>query len=519
MMMLPSLTEERKHVADTANNETVYGSIQPRIWTPPLRELDPDTSYGYDVIDFARDVLNQPLDPWQEWAVIHLGELLENGRPRFREILILVARQNGKTHLLYVLVLYWLFWEQWPLIVGTSTNLQVAKEAWEKAVEAAETIPALKRFLAPGGIRRANGQEHLKTIRDSGGFAKYIIQPSNRRGGRGFTIDRLILDELREHQSWDAWNASVPATNARPNAQVIAISNQGDDNSIVLNSLRETAIKSIEQGTSHLDRTGIFEWSAPEFADISDPTVWAMANPNLGYRLPLDAIKGPALRALEMGGAEEAGFKTEMLCIPVRALEAAIDPKRWDECYLPGNLNDLASETSWGFDVNLNGTHATLVAAAPKDGFIREQVIAEWRTDQMDKVVEDLTRLLNTHKPRAFAWIPSGPAATYAGELKKTYLAPRVRVEELSGADVPAAVMGFAEAVQHLRIHHNNDPLLNDHVKSAQKRWTGDRFTITRKGSGSSDAVYAAAIAHHLAQTMPPKPNYKLIGPDDEGED
>jgi phage terminase large subunit-like protein len=65
--------------------------------------------------------------------VIHAGELLPDGRPRFRTVLVLVARQNGKTHALKVLGLYWQFVEMWPLILGMSTNLDYAREAWEKA--------------------------------------------------------------------------------------------------------------------------------------------------------------------------------------------------------------------------------------------------------------------------------------------------------------------------------------------------------------------------------------------------
>ncbi len=110
--------------------DEIYGSTTPRVWTPSLVELTPATSFGYDVIDFARDVLGEPLDAWQEWLVIHLGELLPDGRPRFRKVLVIVARQNGKTHLSRVLILYWLFVERVRLVLGTSTDRNEAKRAW-----------------------------------------------------------------------------------------------------------------------------------------------------------------------------------------------------------------------------------------------------------------------------------------------------------------------------------------------------------------------------------------------------
>ena len=51
------------------------GSTQPRIFTPPLRELTPDTSLGFAAIEFATEVCNIELFPWQRWLLVHALEL------------------------------------------------------------------------------------------------------------------------------------------------------------------------------------------------------------------------------------------------------------------------------------------------------------------------------------------------------------------------------------------------------------------------------------------------------------
>ena len=51
------------------------GYAEPRIWTKPLRELTPETSLGFEVIDYAREVLHVELRPWQKWLLIHALEL------------------------------------------------------------------------------------------------------------------------------------------------------------------------------------------------------------------------------------------------------------------------------------------------------------------------------------------------------------------------------------------------------------------------------------------------------------
>ena len=60
------------------------GKTEPRIWTPPLRELTPDTSLGFACVEYARTVLRKNLYPWQEWALIHA---LERGDLDWRNVM------------------------------------------------------------------------------------------------------------------------------------------------------------------------------------------------------------------------------------------------------------------------------------------------------------------------------------------------------------------------------------------------------------------------------------------------
>src|SRR5690606_31377615 len=115
----------------------VLGSVTPRLWTPPLRELTPETSYGFDFNWFCDEVVGEPNDPWQEWLSIHAGELLADGRPRFRTVLVLVARQQGKTSWARKLILFWMFVERVPSILGTSTDRSYAKKCWVEVCQMA----------------------------------------------------------------------------------------------------------------------------------------------------------------------------------------------------------------------------------------------------------------------------------------------------------------------------------------------------------------------------------------------
>lgn len=501
------------------------GRTEPRLWTPPLRSLTPDTSYGFDVIDFARDQLFRPLDPWQEWLVIHAGELLPDGRPRFRKVLVLVARQNGKTELLVILTLFWLWVDQVPMVLGTSTKLDYAAESWKKACRLARRVPDLKAEIpVRGGIRKANGEQVLwranRQEEDLDEGSRYKIAASNEEGGRSLTIDRLVLDELRQHHDYTAWDASVPATTAVADAQIWAISNAGSSKSVVLNDTRDAALTYMASGDGD-PRLGLFEWSAPAGASPLDLAALAQANPNLGHRIDPDALLGEAATALAKGGLKLSGFRTEAMCQRVSLLDPAIDPTAWSAeapagCLDPGTLTEARTRIALCVDVSLDQQHATLAAAALlPDGRSRVEVVAAWAgADSVRQLRADLPGWVKKIRPRTLGWFPNGPAAAVAADLKKGttvgWPPSGVLVEEIKG-DVPAVCMGFSALVRAFQIAHSADPLLDAHVAGAEKVSTGDRWRFTRRGAGHCDGAYAAAGAVHLARTLPAVGRQRLV--------
>jgi phage terminase large subunit-like protein len=497
------------------------GSVTPRLFTPPLRDLaEPGASVGPLQVEFARETLRAPFDPWQEFLALHAGELLPDGRPRFWLVLVLVARQNGKTHVPVVLAPFWSLVEQVPLILGTSTKLDYAQESWEKAItllkDASATpgdplygeIPAADREW----LRRANGEQRWTL-----GRSRYKIAPANEEGGRSLTIWRLILDELRQHFDRSAWNAAVPATEAVPDAQVWALSNAGSDKSVVLNAERAAALHFIATGEGD-PRVGIFEWSAPDGADPTDPEALAMANPQFGYRMDPERMLGKARSAVAEGGETLAGFRTESMCQRVKVLDPAIDPGSWARCLDPGSLADLRSRLAVVVDVAPDGGHVAAYAAAVlEDGRVRVDPAGAWDgVGCVDAAERALPAVLARVKPRVLGWFPGGPGAALAARLKdrgNRGWPPRgVRVEEIR-AEVPAVCMGFEQMVVAGQVAHSGDPLLDAHVAVAERLRTGDVWRFSRKGeTGHVDAVYAAAGAVHLARTMPaPRPAPRVI--------
>lgn len=480
--------------------------MEPRLWTPPLRELTPETSMGFEVIDFAEQI-GHPLLPWQEFAVVHGMELLPDGRPRFRIVLLLVARQNGKTTLPVVLSVFWQFRKKVPLILGTSTKLAYAKESWQKALNLVRHTRCLDDLHEPGRkwYRRTNGETESWTLDD----CRYLIAAANDEGGRSLTIDRGVADELRQHHTYEAWDAFEPACSPM-DAQIWALSNAGSDKSVVLNDLQDSAREFIESGAGD-ERLGLLEWSGPEDADPEDVDALLQANPRVGYGLDLDVLLAGAARAKRLGGTALTGFKTERMCIRVKLLDPAIDPGKWRDCFDLGDLSGARSRLAACVDLSPDGGHATLaVAAVLGDGRVRVETVHEWTGPAAAAELErDLPSWVERVGPQVLGWFPAGPAAAVAGKLADRTKAgvrgwpPRgVTVSEIRG-ETAAVCMGFGKEITAGTLAHSAQGMLDAQVAGAEKLRRGDAWVFTRRGGGNVDAVYAVAGAVHLARTLP----------------
>jgi len=472
----------------------LLGRTEARVYTKPLRPLNRKTSRGFEVIEFA-EMIGEPLLPWQQWAAIHALELLPDGNFRFRKVLILVARQNGKSNLKRIVTLWRMYMDGAEDIVGAAQDLSLARKQWLLCQKTIHGCPDLEEEW--GDVRNVNGDEMFWA-----GTACYAIKATNDKAGRGGSNDEVNIDELRTQKDWKAWSSLSKTINARRNGQLWAMSNAGDDTSVVLNQLQSAG----EAGTD--PTLCLLEWSAEEGCELDDPKAWAQANPGLGYIVSEAAIRS------DLATDPPEVFRTEVLCQRVANLDAAIDRTAWENCAdAVGNLDAHRGRIAACLDVAPDGKHATLALAAKlDDGRVRLELAAAW--DSTEAMRAELPALLARIKPAAFGWYSAGPAAAIATTLRPLALKynkhPGKRGEleipehgALTGAAVSEVCMELSDLAKAARIVHPADPLLDAHAIGASKLRTGDGWRFTRKGDGHVDAAYAAAGAARIALTMP----------------
>lgn len=501
--MTPTPTTPRSVSSTSSSAGAALGRTEPRLWTRPLRTLTPDTSLGYDVIHFAENVLRLVLRPWQRWLLIHALELLPDGRLRFRRVLVEVGRQNGKTFVPVVLAAYWLFVERVPMVLGTSTTLDYAREPLDKVIALVENTPALRRRCSPTWVRRTNSQHRAWLRRRRGELEgpRYQIAAKGPRAGRSLTVHRLVSDELREHRTYETWDASYNAMSDVLDGQAWALSNAGGPGSVVLNDMRDLGIEGA-------DELGYFGWTAPAAADVRDVEALLQANPSVGYGgMRVETLLAEAEAALRIGGEALSGFRTEKMCITVPTLNPAIDTAAWARCADPGTLDGVRDRVALLVDGSPDGQHATMIAAALlDDGRVRVEPVEAWAgLGAMDKARRALPGLVARVKPRALGWLPSGPGAELAADMTgRPGWPPRgVELTPITG-DVAAACMALRSLVIAGKIAHSNDPLVDAHINGAEKLDRGDTWVFARRGRGHCDAAYAVAGAVQIARTLPP---------------
>lgn len=327
----------------------ILGAEVPRIFTPPRRELTPETTHGFAAIAFAEQVLGVQLFPWQKWLLVHALELddTDPGRYRYRFVVVEVARQNGKTMLMLILALWHIYALDSGMVIATAQDLANAERAWGEAVEWAQADEELSELIEKINLG------HPKFMKLVTG-CQYRVAAASRKGGRGFSGDLILLDELREHQSWDSWSAVTNTMNARPRAQAWAFSNAGDALSVVLRYLRAQAHRELgwpdgdadadileeldEEMAEYLADTadeqvlGWFEWSADPESRRTDRTAWAQANPSMNHTDIVENCVTERAIAAALRTNPPHQFEIEVLCRWLSMAEAGPFPEgSWRE--------------------------------------------------------------------------------------------------------------------------------------------------------------------------------------------
>lgn len=465
------------------------GSETPRIFTPPLRELTPETSLGFEFIEFCESFLGVELFPWQKFLAIHGmeldmrtvpgHELFDPSTPenryfdyRFRQVVVLVARQNGKSLYMNTFGLWRLFADGASEILSASQNLSNAERALRASFNMAKKNPELAKYLpfrkergnwAPY-MRTANGTNQIElaevppglegVLDISGAMPSWYVVAAGG-AGRSFSADLALLDELREQYKTDMWDSIEPTTRSRPRNQIWAFSNAGSAKSVVLKRLRNVALRAIDEGTTDQEKLCLMEWSAEPDRSIFDPEGWREANPSMGWGVSTEEDMAALARmALDPDDpeADEASFRTEYLCQWVESLEPTkFTSEQWAALADPASGVPEGAEVHVGIDLSLEARKAHVAVAFQRDdGLWHVEIVASragfaWVPDWLNA--------------RRGTWFSGKVGLQATGNAPAAALVPLlvdagIKVAEWKSAAMTGSVLAYAAAVRDGDIRH-----------------------------------------------------------------
>jgi phage terminase large subunit-like protein len=458
------------------------GSTKPRLSNAPLKAK----SRIDEVLPWLKEI-GQELLPWQEHVLRDMLSVDKDGKFIRKTNLLLIARQNGKTHLARIRILAGLFLFGEMSIIAMSSNRAMALDTFRKVCDVVETTPSLKAQLKQ--IRVANGQESLELL--SG--ARYEIVAATRDGSRGKTADLLFVDELRE-VSEDAWTAARPITRARPNSQIFLTSNAGDAFSSVLNVLRQKAISYPPKSL------GFWEYSAPDFTDIWDKDGWYAANPALGYLIDEDTIA----EAISTSSVEST--RTEVLCMWVSALKSPFPYRAFEDLTVQDLQIVPGAPTIFAIDIAVTKRQASLVAAQKReDDTIAVGVVATFHSDtQVDelKIAAEVHEWARKYRPRLICY----DKYTSMSVAQRLALSGH-KIEDMSGQVFYQACSDLLDSIVNRRIMHSGQQSLVDSINSCAAKETDAGWRIVRrKSAGDVSAAIALAMCVHQMYKPVQKP-------------
>lgn len=426
--------------------------------------------------------------PWQRLvADVALEVDAVTGRLAYRQVILTVPRQSGKTTLLLALKLHRaLGFGGNQRIVSTA---QSAKDAREKLVD--DHLPFLQRspFSRLFTVRLTNGSEALRW---RNGSVDSLVS-TTKSAGHGKTLDLAIVDEAFAQQDDRLEQAFKPAMMTRPEPQMWVVSTAGDLSSTWLAGKVALGRASVTDDAGF--GTAYFEWSAPEKADPADPNTWWGCMPALGHTVEESTV------AAEQAAMPAEEFARAFLNIwPVSATEEQpLTVEAWDACV--DESSRMEAPTAIALDSTRNRGWSTIAAAGRSpDGKIHV-VIVENRAGT-HWVVGRVKELSQRYRVPVHL-DPGSPAGSFLLELEQA----GVELKPVSKRQLGQACGELVSAVAESRVVHLGDPILSASVSAGRSLPSGDLWVWSRRDGGEVSPLVASTLAVWASAQVPvPEP-------------
>lgn len=438
--------------------------------------------------------------PWQ-WSsirgILSLQPPNEYGERVWthRDVCIECTRQQGKTLIVVLLILFHLFvaptvGRARPYkIIYTAQRWATAKDVFNRVVKVIDRVPALKRRLARNpSVRDNHGIIELK----NGAVAEFA--PRSQEFGRGITeLDILFIDEAYDIDP-GIENDLTGAQSAAPNPQTIYLSTSP----VFLKHPKCHSLADMHR-LGHARAADLFYqlFAAPRHMSRDDPQTWAMAQPSYGVATNEREIRSKRQKAKNV--VKRAIFDADYCGWgdyppPEREEDSEIPAAVWSAMAAAEVAPVLTGKPAVGLDYDSSSGMWRITGAWYTDEGRVHVELGYSRAESTPGVVRAVVDLVTAWDPVAVAIKARGDAAPIAAELVKA----GVELELVDGGRWSQWCGSFLNSARAGRFSHCGQPDLNDGVSAAVRRnMPAGGFVWDEAQAGRyAAALVSATLAH-----------------------
>lgn len=468
---------------------TSYRSCSARFATRRRSERE---TFGGELAAIAAK-LGQPFMPWQRQVADVACEVdADTGMPAYRQVVVTVPRQSGKTTLFLAWQLHRCLAPRWAHPQRSAFTAQSGKDARDKWLD--ELYPLIKRSRLARFVTQMNRGIGNESISFATGSLIRLLSTSSS-SGHSKTLHQAVLDEIW-HDTDDRREQGLrPAMITVADAQQLVCSTAGTAASTVYN--RKVAAGRLAVAEDSGRDLAYFEWAAPDEWDPADDESYFGFMPAL--------CPGPPCRC-----DPDGRWRHTVTLGVLRSERVDMDPPEYKRAY--GNRPTLGGDyvippeiwrmvcdpvanpavERFGLDVAEDRSSAAIVAT---DGKVVELVD---HREGLGWVVDRCNDLTAAHGGKVVIDF-GGPSGVLADAID--------RCDRLSGREVLQACGAMFDAIVERRVSFRASPEASDPftaaVMGAVKRPVGDLWAWSRKAS-TADVTPLMAATVAIGAARPP---------------
>lgn len=229
------------------------------------------------------------------WIELVFGFVDGDGLREFQEVIIEVARKNGKTSILAALELYMLVsdGEGAPQVYNSAVTGNQASLGYGAAMHMLRKSPKLRKWIREGAVKERDNQSGLVCDAALG----YICTLSgDSKSLDGLDVSFAVLDELAAWKTRGVYDLVKQAVGAREQPLIMAISTQGFIRDSIWDSQLEYANRWLD-GEVDDDRFLALLYEMDDRSEMYDESAWPKSNPGLGTVKRMEYMRSMSQKA------------------------------------------------------------------------------------------------------------------------------------------------------------------------------------------------------------------------------